>query len=167
MPMCWSRGMATSLGGWPWYDVARLINHENDSLDKSDEGMTARLDQLNEDTEGMLDLIYVDVYHKTRWPMYTLVSKINSMGMAMATEYPSAVDQHSVWAHHVGAHVTQDSLAGNLIRFVNGHQMLAAYKRPKYYKICEKLPHTPTGKLQRSIVREHAAEDFAQGLLHR
>lgn len=55
----------------------------------------------------------------------------------------------------------------NLIRFVNGHQMLAAYKRPKYYKICEKLPHTPTGKLQRSIVREHAAEDFAQGLLHR
>ena len=111
--------LATSLGGWPWYDVARLINHENDSLDKSDEGMTARLDQLNEDTEGMLDLIYVDVYHKTRWPMYTLVSKINSMGMAMATEYPSAVDQHSVWAHHVGAHVTQDSLAGNLIRFVN------------------------------------------------
>ena len=55
----------------------------------------------------------------------------------------------------------------DLIRFVNGHQMLAAYKRPKYYKICEKLPHTPTGKLQRSIVREHAAEDFAQGLLHR
>ncbi|HIQ85198.1 MAG TPA: AMP-binding protein [Candidatus Cryptobacteroides excrementigallinarum] len=55
----------------------------------------------------------------------------------------------------------------NLIRFVNGHQMLAAYKRPKYYRICEKLPHTPTGKLQRSIVREHAAEDFAQGLLHR
>ena len=29
--------LATSLGGWPWYDVARLINHENDSLDKSDE----------------------------------------------------------------------------------------------------------------------------------
>ena len=55
----------------------------------------------------------------------------------------------------------------DLIRFVNGHQMLATYKRPKYYKICEKLPHTPTGKLQRSIVREHAAEDFAQGLLHR
>lgn len=55
----------------------------------------------------------------------------------------------------------------DLIQFVNGHQMLAAYKRPKYYRICEKLPHTPTGKLQRSIVREHAAEDFAQGLLHR
>ena len=55
----------------------------------------------------------------------------------------------------------------DLIQFVNGHQMLAAYKRPKYYRICEKLPHTPTGKLQRSIVREHAAEDFARGLLHR
>ena len=80
--------------------------------------MTARLDQLNED-RGHAGPHLCDVYHKTRWPMYTLVSKINSMGMAMATEYPSAVDQHSVWAHHVGAHVTQDSLAGNLIRFVN------------------------------------------------
>lgn len=111
--------LATSLGGWPWYDVARLIHHDNDSLDKSENGMAGRLDQLNEDTNNMLDLIYVDVYHKTRWPMYTLVNKINSMGMAMATEYPSAVDQHSVWAHHVGGHVTQDSQAGNLIRFVN------------------------------------------------
>lgn len=111
--------LATSLGGWPWYDVARLIHHDNDSLDKSDEGMAARLDQLNQDTEGMLDLIYVDVYHKTRWTMYSLVNKVNSMGIPMATEYPSALEQHSVWAHHVGGHITQDNLAGNLIRFVN------------------------------------------------
>ena len=111
--------LATSLGGWPWYDVARLIHHDNDSLDKSAQGMAGRLEQLNKDTKGMLDIIYVDVYHKTRWTMYSLVNKVNSMGIPMATEYPSALDQHSVWAHHVGGHITQDNLAGNLIRFVN------------------------------------------------
>lgn len=54
-----------------------------------------------------------------------------------------------------------------LIQFVNGHQMLAAYKRPRYYRICDRLPHTATGKLQRSVVREQAVIDFASGLLHR
>lgn len=54
-----------------------------------------------------------------------------------------------------------------LIQFVNNHQMLAAYKRPRYYRICDKLPHTATGKLQRAIVREQAVLDFASGLLHR
>ena len=55
----------------------------------------------------------------------------------------------------------------DLIHFVNNHQMLAAYKRPKLYRICESLPHTPTGKLQRSVVREQALQDYATGLLHR
>ncbi len=99
--------------------MARLIHHDNDSLDASADGLQGRLDKLNEDTNHKLDLIYVDVYHKTRWPMFTLASKINGMGMAMATEYPSAVDKQSVWAHHVGGHITQDNLTGNLTRFVN------------------------------------------------
>lgn len=55
----------------------------------------------------------------------------------------------------------------DLMQFVNSHQMLAAYKRPRYYRICDKLPHTATGKLQRAIVREQAVVDFASGLLHR
>ena len=55
----------------------------------------------------------------------------------------------------------------DLVHFVNNHQMLAAYKRPKFYRICDSLPHTPTGKLQRAVVREQALQDFAMGLLHR
>ena len=55
----------------------------------------------------------------------------------------------------------------DLVHFVNNHQMLSAYKRPKFYRICDSLPHTPTGKLQRAVVREQALQDFAMGLLHR
>ena len=55
----------------------------------------------------------------------------------------------------------------DLVHFVNNHQMLAAYKRPKFYRICDSLPHTPTGKLQRAVVREQVLQDFEMGLLHR
>lgn len=58
------------------------------------------------------------------------------------------------------------SLKG-LIHFVNNHHMLAAYKRPKYYRICDQLPHTATGKLQRALVREQVLADFEAGQLHR
>ena len=55
----------------------------------------------------------------------------------------------------------------DLMHFVNTHQMLAAYKRPKYYRVCSGLPHTATGKLQRAMVREQVLADFEAGLLHR
>ena len=55
----------------------------------------------------------------------------------------------------------------DVAQFVTSNEMLAAYKRPRYYKICDKLPHTPTGKLQRAKVRAQAVTDFAEGLLTR
>ena len=55
----------------------------------------------------------------------------------------------------------------DLMHFVNTHQMLAAYKRPKYYRVCSGLPHTATGKHQRAMVREQVLADFEAGLLHR
>ena len=55
----------------------------------------------------------------------------------------------------------------DLVHFVNGHPMLAAYKRPKFYCLCKELPHTATGKLQRAVVRSHAPEDLENGLLHK
>ena len=54
-----------------------------------------------------------------------------------------------------------------LVRFVNAHPMLAAYKRPKFYCLCKELPHTATGKLQRAVVRNHAPEDLENGILHK
>ena len=109
----------TGATGWPWYDVARIIDQDKDALDASAEGLRGRLAQLDKDTLDRLALVYVDVYSGTRWPMYTLVDQLNSMGMAVATEYPTAMAGHSVWAHHVGGGVTQDSTPGNLLRFVN------------------------------------------------
>jgi len=57
--------------------------------------------------------------------------------------------------------------AKDLSKFVNAHPMLAAYKRPKFYKFVKELPHTATGKLQRFKVKLKALEDLKNGLLHR
>jgi acyl-coenzyme A synthetase/AMP-(fatty) acid ligase len=54
-----------------------------------------------------------------------------------------------------------------LISFVASHPMLAPYKRPKYYRIVESLPHTATGKLQHFAVKDMANEDLAQGRFQR
>lgn len=92
-------------------------------------------------------------------------------------EYPDVADACVVGLHDqlreqvVVAYVVprdgSDFSLKDLMRFVNGHQMLAAYKRPKYYRVCDHLPHTPTGKLQRAIVREQVLSDFETGQLHR
>ena len=45
--------------------------------------------------------------------------------------------------------------------------MLSEYKRPRYYRIVESLPHTATGKKMHYVAKQQAAEDLAAGLLVR
>jgi len=40
-------------------------------------------------------------------------------------------------------------------------ERLAAYKRPRRVIVLEELPKTPTGKIQRAVLREAAAKESA------
>lgn len=62
-----------------------------------------------------------------------------------------------------GSSLTSKEIA----RFVAAHPMLASYKRPKYYSICESLPYTASGKLKRFEVKARAIKELEEGLLHR
>ncbi len=111
--------LKTSLSAWSWYDSSAQIIRENDGLDKSEDGMDARFAKLfDEDTENMLDSVYVDVFFGTRWPMYKLVENINGSDRAMAlgTEYVDEFVSYSVFAHHIGSDFGG---AGNLVRIVD------------------------------------------------
>ena len=55
----------------------------------------------------------------------------------------------------------------DLSKYVNSHPMLATYKRPKFYRICESLPRTATGKLQRFEVKKMVEDDYSNGLFKR
>ena len=54
-----------------------------------------------------------------------------------------------------------------LVHFCNEHPMLSTYKRPRWYRIVDSLPHTATGKKMHYVMKQQASEDLAAGLLKR
>ena len=54
-----------------------------------------------------------------------------------------------------------------LVDFCNETPMLSAYKRPRYYRIVDSLPHTATGKKLHYVMKQQALEDLDKGLLKR
>lgn len=116
----------TGTGAWNWYDSAVNMIRENDILMDGSKipggNMEQRLQQLNEDTNGKLKLIYVDTYFDNRFAPYRLENAINGLtdqGTAVATEYPEKMTARSAWAHHINSTYAG---AGNMVRFVYNGQ---------------------------------------------
>ncbi|WP_238996564.1 class I adenylate-forming enzyme family protein [Paenibacillus pinistramenti] len=57
--------------------------------------------------------------------------------------------------------------ARELNKYCSNHPMLAAYKKPRYYRFIDELPYTATGKKKHFVVKAMAAEDQKNGLLER
>ncbi|RCW45705.1 acyl-CoA synthetase (AMP-forming)/AMP-acid ligase II [Halopolyspora algeriensis] len=74
---------------------------------------------------------------------------------------------HEQWGQLVVAYVVpaEDALTpDDCDRHCRGHPMLAAYKRPRGYRLVDALPVTATGKKVHYKARQQAASDYAQGL---
>ncbi|MBQ0079132.1 MAG: long-chain fatty acid--CoA ligase, partial [Eubacterium sp.] len=84
---------------------------------------------------------------------------------SMVTAVPDKVRGQAVAAYVVPE---DDSLTiGELVEFCRQSPMLSTYKRPRYYKIVDSLPHTATGKKMHYVLKQQAAEDLAKGELKR
>ena len=55
----------------------------------------------------------------------------------------------------------------SLVDYCNETPMLSAYKRPRYYRLVDQLPHTATGKKLHYVMKQRALEDLEKGLLKR
>ena len=55
----------------------------------------------------------------------------------------------------------------DLVDYCNASPMLSAYKRPRYYRLVDSLPHTATGKKLHYVMKQQAAVDLEKGLLKR
>src|SRR5699024_12035153 len=101
-----------------WYDSAYQIIRENDIL-KENQGMLERLQDLDESTKRLLDMIYVDVFFDTRWPAHKMAEAVNEeLGMALGTEYVDEFTKDSVWAHHINNRFND---AGNIVRVIHNN----------------------------------------------
>lgn len=51
--------------------------------------------------------------------------------------------------------------------FCDGHPMISAYKKPRYYRFIDEIPMTATGKKMHYLLREMAEKDLKEGKLKR
>jgi acyl-CoA synthetase (AMP-forming)/AMP-acid ligase II len=95
---------------------------------------------------------------------------------AVLNEHPGVADSVVVglpderWGELVVAYVVASDPAldaAALEAHCHGHPMLAAYKRPRAYRLVSELPMTATGKKVHYQMREQAVRDAADGLLQR
>ena len=83
----------------------------------------------------------------------------------MVTSVPDKVRGQVVVAYIVPK--DESLTVEELAHFCNEHPMLSTYKRPRWYRIVDSLPHTATGKKMHYVMKQQAAEDLANGLLKR
>jgi len=84
---------------------------------------------------------------------------------SMVTSVPDKIRGQAVVAYVVPS--DESLTVAELVEFCNQSPMLSAYKRPRYYRIVDSLPHTATGKKMHYVIKRQAAEDFEKGLLQR
>ena len=84
---------------------------------------------------------------------------------SMVTSVPDKVRGQVVVAYIVPK--DESLTVEELAHFCNEHPMLSTYKRPRWYRIVDSLPHTATGKKMHYVMKQQAAEDLANGLLKR
>ena len=84
---------------------------------------------------------------------------------SMVTSVPDKVRGQVVVAYVVPK--DESLTTEELVHFCNEHPMLSTYKRPRWYRIVDSLPHTATGKKMHYVMKQQASEDLAAGLLKR
>ncbi len=83
----------------------------------------------------------------------------------VVTSVPDDLRGQSVVAYVIKA--DESLTVKELISYCANHPMLAAYKRPRFYRFIDELPYTATGKKMHFKVKQMALEDQAKGLLER
>ena len=84
--------------GWCWLDHSSLIDKRKDLLDGD---ILASLDRMRQEMPR-LDYVFVDVYGENGWTAWKLASKLNSLGLALGSEYATVFDPACTWAHQPG-----------------------------------------------------------------
>ncbi len=84
---------------------------------------------------------------------------------SMVTAVPDKLRGQAVAAYVVPA--TPDLTVEEVIDFCKQSPMLSTYKRPRYYRIVDSLPHTATGKKMHYVMKQQAEQDLKAGLLKR
>ena len=94
-----------------------------------------------------------------------ILNEYEKVADSMVTSVPDKVRGQVVVAYVVAK--DPELTVADLAKYCNEHPMLSTYKRPRWYRIVDSLPHTATGKKMHYVIKQQAAEDLKNGLLKR
>ncbi len=110
--------------GWNWLNQSYYIDQRRD-INSGD--MARRFQQLRDETDPNLSLLYIDVYYTHGWIADKTMEQVRAQGWNVATEWADKFERTSLWSHWANdlsyGGATNKGLNSQIIRFIrNGEK---------------------------------------------
>ncbi|GGM33063.1 hypothetical protein GCM10012275_00610 [Longimycelium tulufanense] len=81
---------------WAWMDQSYRINQRHDLVSGD---VQRRFRQLRDETAGLLDVLYVDVFRETGWTAERLMRELRGQGFQVLSEWSHRLEREQLWSH--------------------------------------------------------------------
>lgn len=110
--------------GWNWLGQSYYIDQRRD-INSGD--LAKRFQQLRDETDPNLSLLYIDVYYTHGWIADKTLRSVQKQGWNVATEWADKFERGSLWSHWANdldyGGATNKGLNSKIIRFIrNGEK---------------------------------------------
>ncbi|MGP3634788.1 endo-alpha-N-acetylgalactosaminidase family protein [Streptomyces sp. 24-1644] len=110
--------------GWNWLNQSYYIDQRRD-INSGD--LARRFQQLRDETDSNLSLLYIDVYYSHGWIADKTMQAVRKQGWNVGTEWADKFERSSLWSHWANdlsyGGATNKGLNSQIIRFIrNGEK---------------------------------------------
>ncbi|MFD0072234.1 endo-alpha-N-acetylgalactosaminidase family protein [Streptomyces sp. NPDC127166] len=110
--------------GWNWLNQSYYIDQRRD-INSGD--LARRFQQLRDETDPNLSMLYIDVYYTHGWIADKTMQAVQAQGWNVATEFSEAFERASLWSHWANdldyGGATNKGFNSQIIRFIrNGEK---------------------------------------------
>ncbi|MGW5781882.1 endo-alpha-N-acetylgalactosaminidase family protein [Streptomyces sp. NPDC003863] len=110
--------------GWNWLNQSYYIDQRRD-INSGD--LARRFQQLRDETDPNLSMLYIDVYYTHGWIADKTMQAVRAQGWNVATEWADKFERASLWSHWANdldyGGATNKGLNSQIIRFIrNGEK---------------------------------------------
>ncbi|MFI8998257.1 endo-alpha-N-acetylgalactosaminidase family protein [Streptomyces sp. NPDC053542] len=107
---------------WDWLDQSYRINARRDLVSGD---IAARFQQLRDETDPALNMLYIDVFRESGWNSDRLQRHLRDQGWLITTEWGHGLERSSLWSHWANetdyGGDTSRGINSKLIRFLRNH----------------------------------------------
>ncbi|MFJ9807028.1 endo-alpha-N-acetylgalactosaminidase family protein [Streptomyces sp. NPDC101158] len=109
--------------GWNWLNQSYYIDQRRD-VNSGD--LARRFQQLRDETDPNLSMLYVDVYYTHGWIADKTLRAVQAQGWNVATEWSEKFERASLWSHWANdldyGGATNKGLNSRIVRFIRNNE---------------------------------------------